>query len=179
MATESHTAELRHLFRDGATVAKLIQVARDLLGPNASRRESLKAVREAFGLGVSGWYLPSYTDSFGNGEVRDSKLTWVFLGDILTGRHDWDTEADGGHPRWYDGVVTSTADELRRAVGSNHGLTAEGWAALGQQDRDAILLARASQISQAESVEALAALAEQLQRRVTELERQPAEALAH
>ena len=181
MTAEALTEELRSSFRDGATVAKLIQIARDVLGPDASRRDYLKAVRDAFGLGVSGWYLPSYTDSFGNGEVRDSKLTWVFLGDILIRRNEWDVDADEGHPRWYDGVAKSTDDEIRLAVGSKHGLTEEGWAALGQRDRDAILLARTGAISQAELIEALAALTEQLQRRVTELESklQPTEALAH
>lgn len=181
MTAEALTEELRNSFRDGATVAKLIQIARDALGPDAPRREYLKAVRDAFGLGVGGWYLPSYTDSFGNGDVRDSKLTWVFLGDILARRNNWDAEADEGHPRWYDGVANSTAAELRLAVGSKHGLTEEGWAALGQRDRDAILMTRTSAISQAELNEALAALAEQLQRRVTALENklQPAEALVH
>ncbi len=181
MTADALTEELRNSFRDGATVAKLIQIACDALGPEASRREYLKAVRDAFGLSVGGWYLPSYSESFGNGEARDSKLTWVFLGDILTRRNDWDTDAEIDHSRWFDGIAKSTDDELRIAVGSKHGLTAEGWALLGRQDRDEILRTRAGQISQAELNEALAALAEQLQRRVTVLENklQPAEALVH
>jgi hypothetical protein len=170
MTTATLTDELRTLFRQGATVARLILHARDSLGPEAPRRDYLKAVREAFGLGVAGWYLPAYTESFGNGDYPDSKLTWVFLGDILTRRDDWDDGADS--TPWYAGLTKSTIEELVQAVGDHHGLSPEGWAALDEKDRERLIGLQASQIGLGEDIQLLAALAERLQQRVNELEQQ-------
>ena len=165
--------ELVELLGRGATVAELVRYARHTVGEDRPTREWAEAVRRAFGLRLGGWYILPATESFGTGDVPDSKLTWVFLRDILANRPAWDTDPDR-EPAWFDGLEKSTFEQLRTAVGNHHGLSPEGWAALGEKDRERVIGSQANQISLSEDVQLLAALAERLQRRVNELEQQPA-----
>jgi|GEM_PF-5889055 len=179
MANESIHEELRELFREGATVSRLLSRAKEELGPDARNHEIAKLVRQSFGLSPGGWNLLAGTESFGNGEEHDSKLTWVFLPEILMTRQQWDTSTEEGSARWYDGLERHSLKEFREYVEGHHGLGAEGWASLSEADRANILTIETTRLSLSEDVQILAALAEQLQRRVTELERQPAEAMAN
>ena len=179
MTSDEIAVELRAMFRDGCTVSQLVrrvnESASELPPPRVAR-----LIRQAFGVGVGGWYLVGYTESFGSGDVPDSKLTWVFLPDILANRAAWDTDPDRDSV-WFDGLEKSTDTELKEAADKSHGVTPEGWAALSQRDRNHVRMIEATRLGLSEDIQLLAALAEQLQRRVNELEleRQPADALAN
>ena len=160
--------ELRELFRSGATVAELLRHARNAVGEDAPRKAWVGAVRATFRLSPAGWTLPSSTESFGTGEVRDSVLTWVFLPQIAENRDEWDVPSD--EPRWYDGLTKRPFDGWRSVAETNHGLSPEGWAALGERDRQQVIALENMRLAWSEDLQLLAALAEQLQRRVNELE---------
>ncbi len=172
--------ELVDLLVRGATVSELVRRCREEIGEDRPTREWAEAVRRAFGLRLGGWYVLAATESFGNGDEPDSKLTWAFLPDILANRPTWDTDRDR-ESAWFDGLEKSPFDELERSVGDRHGLSPEGWAALGGADRERVRNMQANLLSHGEDIRLLAALAEQLQRRVNDLEheRRPAEALAN
>lgn len=104
MTSDRLSEELRALFQQGATVAGLIHCARVRLGPGHRRNEWGQAVRDAFRLSVLGWYILSYTDSFGNGEVRDQMLTSMYLGPILQNRTLWDAPRSERAECWYDSL---------------------------------------------------------------------------
>jgi hypothetical protein len=167
------THELVELLTRGCTVVELIRRCRDVLGDDRPTREWAEAVRRAFGLGLGGWYSLAATESFGSGRMPDSKLTWVFLPEILANRPAWDTDANR-EPAWFDGFEKTPFEELEKAVGDRHGLSPEGWAALGEADRGRVRNMQANLMSHGEDIQLLAALAERLQRRVNELEQQPA-----
>ncbi len=174
MTTEEEVqAELRAMLRDGATVSQLVRHTVERTGIEPAYPRAARIVRQAFGLPLGGWYVLAATESFGTGDVPDSKLTWAFLIDMMEHRPAWDTDPHR-EPAWFDGLPKSTFDELKRAVGSRHGLSPEGWAALGEKDRERVIRGQANEISLSEDVQLLAALAERLQQRVNELEQQPA-----
>lgn len=165
---------LIRLLRDGATVTQLIEAARQHLGEDSPRSEWTRAVRAAFGLSPGGWYLVSYTESFGSGKVPDAKLTWVFMPDILANRPAWDNDPNRP-PSWFDGLEKTSSDQLRELAGKSHGLSPECWAAMTDVDRNQVLMIETTRLELGENVQMLAALAEQLQRRLNELEHeQPA-----
>lgn len=161
--------ELIEQFRAGATVAELVRQARRRVGGDRPKHDWTKAVRAAFGLSVGGWYVVAGTESFGNGAVPDSKLTWVFLPSILANRQQWDAQTDGP-PRWYDGLTKTPFEGHRAAALAHHGLSPEGWAALSDKDREKVIWLEKMRLSLGEDVQILAALAERLQQRVNELE---------
>jgi len=161
--------ELRELFGRGATVAELLRFARESVGEEAPRKEWVGAVREAFGLSPAGWYLPSYTEGFGSGDSPASKLTWVFLPEIMANRPKWDTPPEN-EPWWYDGLTKTPFADWQSVAETNHGVSPEGWAALGEKDRQAVIGLEKMRLAWSEDLQILAALAEQLQRRVNELE---------
>lgn len=164
--------ELRDLFRSGASVAKLFQHVRDRLGDTATNMECGIFLRSAFCLGPAGWYLTSYTESFGNGTEPDWKLTWCFLSKILENRSKWDVSHD--EPTWYDGLSTTPSDELRALAATTHGVTREGWENLTEPDRKTIQGIESSRLILGVESMIFPALIEQLQRRVNELELQMA-----
>lgn len=171
MTPDEIGAELRAMFRDGCTVSQLVRRANELAGDDLPPPRVARLIRQTFGVGVGGWYLVGYTESFGHGEVPDSKLTWVFLPNILANRPAWDADPDR-EPAWYDGFEKSTDAELKVAADLRHGLTPEGWAALSERDRDRVRMIEATRLGLSEDIQLLAALAERLQRRVNELEQQ-------
>ncbi len=164
--------ELIRLMERGGTVAELLRCARSVLGEDTPQRDWIEAVRSTLGLRVGGWTVVPATESFGTGRVRDSVLTWGFLPEMLANRDKWDTPADerSDEPRWYDGLRRLTGDEYLADAEKSHGLSPEGWAALGEQDRHRVRVLERMRLSLGDDVQLLAALAEQLQRRVNELE---------
>jgi hypothetical protein len=167
------TAALRGALRDGCTVAQVVRRAEELAGDGVSRPRLARLVRQAFGLSPGGWYVLPATESFGTGDVPDSKLTWVFLPDILANRPAWDTDPDR-EPAWYDGLEKTPLDDLKVMAATSHGVSPEGIAALGEKDREQVIFLEKMRLTLGENVQLLAALAERLQRRVNELEQQPA-----
>jgi len=169
---ETLKAELVELFGQGATVAELLRYARNAVGEDATRKVWVGAVREAFGLSPAGWTLPSSTESFGNGEVRDSVLTWVFLPHLMENREKWDSPPDErlDEARWHDGLRRLTSDQYFTDAEKTHGLSPDGWATLGEEDRRQVVFLEKMRLSLGDDIQLLAALAEQLQRRVNELE---------
>lgn len=168
---EALKEELVELFGRGATVAELLRFARNAVGENAPRKEWVGAIREAFGLSPAGWYSPRYTEGFG-GDSPASNLTWGFLPVIMANREQWDTPPDErpDEPRWYDGLTKRPFDDWRPVAEQTHGLSPEGWAALGEEDRRRVIGLENMRLAWSEDIQLLAALAEQLQRRVNELE---------
>ena len=160
--------ELRDLFRSGASIAKLFQHVRDRLGDTATNMECGILLRSAFGLGPAGWYLTSYTESFGDGTEPDWKLTWCFLSKILENRTEWDVSHD--EPTWYDGLSKTPPTERYELAATTHGVTRESWEKLTESDRKTIQSIESSRLKLDEESMVLAALIEQLQRRVNELE---------
>lgn len=175
MTPDEVANELRTMLRDGCTVSQLVGHAVERLGGKTSLPRVAMFVRETFGLHPGGWNLLSATESFGTGREPDSKLTWVFLRDILENRPRWDT-ADR-EPAWYDGLTKTSFDNWQAVAETNHGLSPEGWAALGEDDRRRVIGLEKMRLAWSEDIQILAALAEQLQRRVNELERQQRESL--
>ena len=98
------TEELRAMFREGATVAGLIQHARVRLGADHRKDDWAQAVRSAFRLNCSGWNILYATDSFGSGERRDEMLTCLYLGLILQKRPLWDVPRSERAECWYDAL---------------------------------------------------------------------------
>ena len=98
------TEELRAMFQGGATVAGLVHHARARLGPGHRSDDWCQAVRSAFRLSLLGWYILWYTDSFGNGKVRDQMLTSMYLGLILQNRPLWDIPRSERAECWYDSL---------------------------------------------------------------------------
>ncbi len=170
--------ELRESFRNGATVAGLLKQTRTALGEDTPRHEYLRAFWEIFRLNPGGWTIIEATESFGNGEQPDQVLSMLFLVELIRKASKWDEPSDG-EPRWHDGLRSSSWKELGEKADAEHGISEAGWAAMSEQDRWQIRNTKFNTIRSAEIANALAALAEQLQRRVTELERQPAEAMAN
>lgn len=162
------TAELRDLFRSGASVAKLFQHVRDRLGETATNLECGILLRSAFGLGPAGWYLTSYTESFGNGTEPDWKLTRCFLSMILENRAEWDISYD--ESTWYDALSMTPPTERHELAATTHGVTREGWEKLTESDRKTIQSIESSRLKLGDEGVIFAALIEQLQRRVNELE---------
>jgi hypothetical protein len=160
--------ELRELFGRGATVAELLRFARESVGEDAPRKEWVGAVRAAFNLPPSGWTVVSGTESFGDGTVPDAMMTLAFCRDILEKRVEWDTPSD--EPRWYDGLTKTPFADWQSVAEMNHGVSPEGWAALGEKDRQAVIGLEKMRLAWSEDLQILAALAEQLQRRVNELD---------
>lgn len=172
MTEDELSRELIGAFRGGATVAELVRLALRRVGED-DRRRWRQAVYRAFKIGPSGWGSLGSTESFGNGTMPDSVLTWVFLPDILANRPAWDTDPDH-EPAWFDGVEKTPLDEQEKLAATSHGLSPEGWAALGERDREQVIFLEKMRLHLGENVQLLAALAERLQRRVNELEQQPA-----
>ena len=172
MANDRLSELLRERLRDGATVAELVLVAREAIGPTEPVQLVARAVREAFGLRIGGWTVLSATECVGTGTVRDSKLTWGFLPGIMEGRDRWDTPPEDrlDEPRWYDGLTKTPFADWQSVAETNHGVSPEGWAALGEKDRQAVVNLEMMRLAWSEDLQILAALAEQLQRRVNELE---------
>ena len=92
------------MFREGATVAGLIHHARTRLGTVLRKDDWAQAVRTAFRLNVSGWYILDATDSFGCGKRRDEVLTSMYLGLILQKRPLWDAPRSERAECWYDSL---------------------------------------------------------------------------
>ncbi len=161
-------AELVEFMQRGGTVAELLRHARTYLGEEAPQRDWIEAVRSAFGLPLGGWTVIPATESFGTGRVPDSMLTWAFLPAMLANRDKWDEPDDA--PRWFDGVEKASRERLRELAETSHGISPEGWAGLSECDREKILRTEMTHLSLYDDVRILAALAEQLQRRVNELE---------
>lgn len=167
--SENLTAELRELFRSGASITQLLFHAQEQLGgETVSRRDLARAVWSAFGIGPSGWTLLGGTESFGTGTQPDWKLTMCFLREIMQRRSDWDTPGD--EPRWYDGLEKRSAEEQNQlAAASFGGLSQEGWNSLSEADRATARHNQAMSWILSEDLMIYSAMIEQLQRCVNEI----------
>ena len=176
--SENLTAELRDLFRSGASVTRLITHAQEQLGETSPWRDLTRCLRLAFKLPII-W--TAATESFGTGTQPDWKLTMCFLREIMLRRSEWDTSGD--EPRWYDGLEKTSAEvQNQRAAASFGGLSQEGWNSLSEADRATARHNQAMSWILSEDLMIYSAMIEQLQRRANEPQEcsvAPAMAAAH
>lgn len=161
--------ELRDRFRKGSTLPELLALAKDELGEKWMYSD---AVRTAFALNPGGWIILDYTESFGNGKYPDRVMDDLFLAEILKRRPRWDVPANEREPAWYDGLkdFDESAADLELPT------SPEGWAALGEADRERLVKQRRHAAKVSWYVAFTWALATFRQRRLNELEaeqRQP------
>ena len=168
--------ELRGMMRRGATPAHLLRTIIERHRPEALTGWVLMDyLMEGFSLpldkasAVHGW-RPD-----GSGEVSDARIDVLLLPAIMRSAPAWDggdvrTPQEAG--RWYDGLRWP-GDAGAAEEGHRYGLSKEAWETLPEPDRQVFRANFAGGYQMAITAQFLAALAEQLQRRVAQLEGEP------
>jgi hypothetical protein len=163
-------AELIEEFREGTTPSGLIRHLLANHGGAVDHWTLRDYFAEAFALTTA---LPLRAGEEGVcDEARCATLDRVLLEEMLLRRSQWDADSPGGSASWFDGLKTTSPEELKETARAAPypGLSAETWATLTPAEKEALAVQLASTWAHAERVAVLARLAERLQRRVEEAE---------
>jgi hypothetical protein len=102
------------------------------------------------------------------------------LPEIVSTRFQWHTRSEGGEKTWMDNLPLTDGAQLQRSrtEESPSGISEAGLAALSASERERLYQMEVGSRALWERVLVLARLAEQLQRKICELEKKP-EAVKH
>ena len=174
------TAELRSMFREGSTPSRLIKHLLDHHGREGFFSLLQTYFREAFAVPLV--RASNRPEDYGGSDLRFAHLNVHLLHAMIQHRAEWDNAyCEGDRPVcWLDSLVAAEESELiERANPAALPEFANCWEALGQEAQKYIKRIMGNANALYERVRILATLAEQLQQRVAELEKQLAERDVH
>jgi hypothetical protein len=170
---EAIIRNLRKLMKDGATVAKCLRVIRTSL--QLDDMGAIEFFRAAFrlGPGITQKALAGYARA-DVGNTQQGFATFLTLPIIVQNRNKWD-EMNGQTPHdWFDSLSCSPAESIQsKALASIQ--DDKVWATVPAAVREQYLTVERSRLLLSEYGEIIARLAEQLQLRIDELEREKQE----
>lgn len=171
--SEEVICDLHKMMKEGATVSKCIRVIRSRL--EVGHREAIEVFRTAFCLGPdSTQKLMGGFSTVDDANTQQGLATFLSLPDIIQNRDKWDDICDEMTADWFD----SLANNSRECIESKAQATIKddkNWDAVPAAIREQYLTAERSRLMLSEYGEIISRLAERLQLRIDELEREKQE----
>ncbi len=162
--------ELRKLIKDGATIPKCLRVICKKF--NISNMAAVDFIRLAFRLGPSiihratGGYKKADADN-----TQRGLATFLVLPMLVQNRHEWDETVTQEFNNWFDSLSCSSSESVEgKALASIR--DDKDWAKVPEAVREQYLTAERSRLVLSEYGEIVSRLAERLQLRIDELERE-------
>jgi hypothetical protein len=176
---DSMIEEIRMVFREGATPARIVHYIMDRCAPSAVTDHDIKEYfRDAFALSphyaTMIYHLVDLVRS--DDEERLAGTTWRLVAELVRTREEWDDVGGLRHkrsPSWYDEIETKVwlYDDASESLSCFMGK--ESWERLSQRDQNAIASIEISHLTCCENMLILARLVERLQQKLIERERKP------
>ena len=167
--TEEIIREVRALFKQGATLARLVHHVLGCVPGEPSSRAVARILQEAFHLEMVRWIEPG-VDYSGEHPVFKA-LNRHLIPEMIQRRPEWDDSPDSC---WLDGLPHASS-EAAWAIAEQEKhpyLSDDSWAKLSSQEQDSLRRVLVGARVNRELVAILNALSESLQQQVESLERQ-------
>jgi len=165
--------DLRSRLKEGTTPSGLIRHILSVLGSTISYTELCDVLQDAFHLPV----VRLSPSSVAPEQVhRGAILIKTLLMEIVQRRSAWDTSLSHAlpvKPSWMDGLTLRTPQDIGCEVRTTPfpGLTSKSWSVLNPEEQEALYVQLISGIVLSQRVEIISRLAERLQEKVDELEK--------
>ncbi len=164
-------AELRCLFREGATPSRLIRHVVERHDGEGHLFSLIQTYfREAFGIPIIRGLSP--VDDYQHADLRYEFLNEQLLHEMIEKRPEWDTDDTES---WLDSLVATEAHQrLREAESQMPSEFKQSWPQMTPQEQRHLVVHFASANANWETVKIMSRLLESLQQQVNELQATPA-----